>query len=52
MAELWPGIIIMVGVYVTARILNHREAKRALTAEIEREIERRNKIDALYGRRK
>ena len=52
MAELWPGIIIMVGVYVTARILNHREAKKRTNEYIKREIDRRNKIDALYGRRK
>ena len=52
MAELLPGILILMGVYVVARVLNHREAKKIQAAYIKREIDRRNKIDALYGRRK
>ena len=52
MTELLPGIIILVGVYIVARVLNHREHKKAQMAYIKREVDRRNKINALYGRDK
>jgi len=52
MIELLPGIMILTGVYVVARILNHRETKQQQTACVKREADRRNKIDALYGRDK
>ena len=52
MTELLPGIIIIVCVYVVARVLNHRDHKKARLAYIKSEIDRRNKIDALYGRDK
>ena len=52
MADLLPGIFILFGVYVVARMLNHRDYVRRVRAYEEQERQRRNRIDALYGRKK
>ena len=52
MADLLPGICIMVGVYITARIINYSEDNRRRVMLVKKEVARRNKIDALYGRDK
>jgi len=52
MAELLPGICIMVGVYIVARILNYNEQSRRRDVLVKKEIDRRNRVNALYGRDK
>ena len=52
MTDLLPGIIILVGIYIVARVLNYREHKKMRMAYIKREVDRHNRINTLYGRDK
>ena len=52
MIELLPAIVMLVFIYSLTRFLNSREATQRQKAYDQRETERRNKVDALYGREK
>jgi len=48
---LYPAFIIMAGVYVLARIVNIQQAESEKKKFIEQELERRKRINDLYGRK-